>query len=187
VVTRAVLSTVLCLAASSALAACGDVPKGLFGIEIGGARDYTVNLRAGLSLSPMKAESTNAGVDFISGETNGIAFSSIQVFWHEDRVASITASALRPSQVSFDDDFATIRNLSGTDFTYNAYEDNFRLNCADGLTVVARKGKAFPAGKPEGLPVLVLLLEDARRKRRMQVEMFCKDKRQHCPYEVKQR
>lgn len=177
-----------CWLHAQATAACGDVSKQLFGIEIGGQRDK-FDPPPGLTRyqSLPSPDLQASGIDLLRGKSQGISF-HVQVFWHQGRVTSIAANSLPQSEESLEEAVNIIEKIAGLQFTQNQRDLNFYLNCSDGLLVLVNKGRGgFSSKNSKGIPVLGLLLEDPKLKNEMMIAMYCKDERQHCAYRVQRK
>jgi hypothetical protein len=182
---RRFLAAIAWFACAPALADCGDLTKTLFGVEVRGQRNYLGNLPPGLVHFDFTRGSLTEGVDVVFGESQGMKFADIKIFWHEQRVVSVIAIAPRPATSAFQDDLAAISRIVGADFVYNDREDNYRWRCSDGLYVMARDSKVVRSAGD--VPLSVLLVEDPKLKREMMIDVYCKDSTQHCPYRVQQK
>ena len=145
--------------AVSAAADCGDMTKRLFGVELGGSRDYVRQPPSGLSLSPMKQDWQFAGIDTLSGTSHKIEFAQISVYWHKDRPVSVLARAQGATSAALDEALQTISRLASLQFTHDPRSDLFRLPCKDQLFVQVNKTKIVRGGSNPDIPVLILSID----------------------------
>ena len=164
----------LVLASSFAFADCGDITKGLFGIEIGGPRTYLNSLPAGLSLSPIKQESLTSGVDSISGKRQPIDLMQAQIIWHENRVIWVMAIIRGVSEAEIEDIRSTIIRMSGTDILPKTVPPNQFLRCGDGLQVHIVKSQVF-SSRDSPTPLLVLDARHSKLKSEMESSIRPRD------------
>lgn len=151
------------LAASLAYGDCGDVTKGLLGIEIGGPRAYLTSLPEGLELFPYKQEWLTGGVDTISGKTAQFDILQAKVSWHENRVALVLVTIQGTTTAEIDSAQAAILKRAGVDFLPDTIPAKTYLRCGDGLRAQLTRSQIVRS-RESVIPLLIAIVENSALK-----------------------
>jgi TPR repeat protein len=130
---RAVLFFLLVGGSFSVAADCGDLTKQFFGIEIGGPRRYLRTLPDGFSLHESRMDFGRGGQDSLEGQSQGISFQQVHVWWYEERVVAVRGRAAGKTAQDVEDALNRMKRAASKEFSPRTVPPEQYLNCSDGL------------------------------------------------------
>ena len=170
--TRVALVAAFALIASSeAAAACRDLTKRLFNVEVGAARSYLSDLPAGLKLSAQH-NAGDGGMDLINGTTHSFKVKGASVYWQNGRVYWVIAHIWPKDDADVERALALLLSLANTGFDTNPrlVPRGEYLRCSDGLTTRISRRQTPYGTQGKVVPILTLTVEDSKMKLRLQCQ-----------------
>jgi len=169
-------AAILLTLSANAFADCGDLPKRLLNIDIGGPRGYLGNVPNGVKISFQHNFGDN-GMDVMAGSVMGLDINGASAYWHNDRVYMVQARIHGKDASDIERALSTLLSIAKTDFNPDPrlVPKGEYLRCADGLTARILRSQIVRSQSNQ-IPILVMTVEHPKLKLRFE----CGKRPQQC-------